>query len=141
MAKPVYADVEVTYNTTTRELKCDPEFVRLYFDDPTQPSRARWIFKSVPAGADLAIVEILPQRPAKYAPPPIELKPRGVSRGFGAGKQRQHSLLPVIVTGPNTAEQGVFYYVVRIVNDNGDELAVTDPGGTNDPRPPYTNYP
>jgi hypothetical protein len=140
MAKPVYADVKVNYDKATRKLTCDPDFVRLFYKEADQPSRARWIFESVPDGADAAVIEVLPERPDKYPPNPPFFKPHGVFHGLGSGK-KQGSLLPVIVSGPNTLEQGVFFYLVRIVDADGVELAVTDPGGTNDPGHPPIQYP
>jgi hypothetical protein len=119
------------------KLKCNPDWVHLYWKDG--PTDIRWAFEGMPKGAVGAVVEFLAAVPGKYqaqARRPGEFRPRGVHRGFGNEQASAASHLPDIVTAGNTQEAGYFYYDVKLLDRNGAVIAQADPGGDNEQDPP-----
>ena len=128
----------VTVSINQGKLKCDPDFVHLYWN--AGPADIRWVFKDMPTAAKSAVVEFLETKPAKYPVDPGTpggFRPRGVHRGAGHAPAGAGSHLSDLVTWGNTREQGYFYYEIRVLDDKGRVIAQADPGGTNngDPGP------
>lgn len=125
---------KVTVNYENGVLKCDKDWIHLYWKDG--PTDIQWMFKGAPKNAVSAVVEFLPAVPAKYQPPTSgTFRPRGVHQGFGHAPASAGSHLPDIVTSGNTQEVGYFYYAVKLLDGSGSVIAQTDPGGENDPGP------
>ena len=125
----------VTITLDKGKLKCDPDWVHLNWQ--TGPKDIRWVFGTMPSNAAGAAVEFLTSVPAKYPPPTTgTFRPGGVHKGTSHAPASGGSHVHDIVTSGNTNKGGYFYYEVRLLDAAGSVLAVTDPGGDNQPDPP-----
>jgi hypothetical protein len=125
---------EVTVAMRNGELTCTPDWVHLNWNEG--PADIRWVFDGVPGSAAGAVVEFLPEVPAKQTVPPGTpgpFLPRGAHRGLGHAQASAGSHLPDIVTTGNTQEGGHFYYDVKLLDGAGAVVAQADPGGDNNP--------
>lgn len=130
-------EVVVTVTRRGKRLECDHPWVRLFWE--TGPDEIRWVFEGLDAGAE-AEVRFLRQVPTPKhppLPPGVDLLPSGAHERVDkeAGKP-----VPDRVARGNLKKRGVFFFDVAVRLADGTELHL-DPGGTNDPTSPPTNYP
>jgi len=132
MAGKTHAVVKVSMKGG--KLQCNPDWVRLFWDDG--PADIRWVFGKMPEHATRAVVEFHERVPAKYAHKKAagaKFRARGVHRGGGHAEISGSSHLPDIVTSGNVRKAGFFTYDVKILDRRGDVVAQADPGGDNNP--------
>jgi hypothetical protein len=117
-----------------KRLICGTEWVETYW--VKGKSCVQWAFRgNMPKGAVAAVLEPLDKVPSKYKEAP-DFIPGLPFKSVGSLPPSEGSLIPDLIAFGNLKKKGWYCYNIQLLDKDGNVLAETDPGGTNDPEPP-----